>query len=317
MASISYLYRQIVYKKEIEEIEQGFASMFTSHTDYLALSLVLLLMLVNWGLEALKWKMLVERYERISFFTALEAIFTGVTVSIFTPNRVGEYAGRIFHLANADLIKVSLATFIGNIAQLLATFIFGLLGLLFIFPKYFAAFSIFSLTAWVALCALVIGGCLFSIVLFLNSRLLTAVIGKLRFLGRLRKYGRVFSAYSRRELITLLLLSFVRYGVFSFQYYLLLRIFEVSIPFYDAMAMIFSIFLIMAIIPTVSVAELGIRGSVSLYLFGILSGNSMGIVTTSFALWLINLAFPAVLGALFVFNLKLIRKNNKYFDLPD
>ena len=66
-------------------------------------------------------------------------------------------------------------------------------------------------------------------------------------------------------------------------------------------------FLSMSIIPTIALTELGVRGSVAIY-FGYISSNTIGILTASFALWIINLVVPAILGVLFVYQLKFFRK---------
>jgi hypothetical protein len=72
----------------------------------------------------------------------------------------------------------------------------------------------------------------------------------------------------------------------------------------------------MAIIPTIALTELGIRGSVALYIFGLYSGqvlpvsgaNSLGIFAASTLLWTINLGIPALIGTIFVFRLQFFRK---------
>jgi uncharacterized membrane protein YbhN (UPF0104 family) len=58
--------------------------------------LVIVLMFVNWSLEALKWKISVQSVQPVSFFRSLKAIFSGVSFSVTTPNRTGEYLGRVF-----------------------------------------------------------------------------------------------------------------------------------------------------------------------------------------------------------------------------
>ncbi|WP_374166426.1 hypothetical protein [Arcticibacter sp. MXS-1] len=63
---------------------------------YSVLGIIFLLMLVNWILEAMKWKFLVKRIETISLWKAVESVFCGLTWAIFTPNRIGEYGGRVF-----------------------------------------------------------------------------------------------------------------------------------------------------------------------------------------------------------------------------
>ena len=74
----------------------------------------------------------------------------------------------------------------------------------------------------------------------------------------------------------------------------------------------------MTIIPTIALTEIGIRGSISMYVFkhhfdalGLWNSEfSLGVVSASSMLWLINLIFPAIAGTIFVFSLKFFRKNN-------
>ncbi|MGQ0828986.1 MAG: lysylphosphatidylglycerol synthase domain-containing protein, partial [Bacteroidota bacterium] len=92
-----------------------------SHSYKTYLLVACCLMFVNWGLEALKWKLLIHPLESVSYLTSIQSIFAGVTISIFTPSRVGEFVGRIFFLEHADKIQATLKSFIGSIMQLLVT----------------------------------------------------------------------------------------------------------------------------------------------------------------------------------------------------
>ena len=53
----------------------------------------------------------------------------------------------------------------------------------------------------------------------------------------------------------------------------------------------------MAVIPTIALAEIGVRGTVSVYLFGSLTENIAGITLAVFVLWCMNLVLPALSGA--------------------
>jgi hypothetical protein len=67
-------------------------------------------------------------------------------------------------------------------------------------------------------------------------------------------------------------------------------------------------FLMLAIIPTIALAELGIRGQVSLFVFGLFSNNSLEILVAIAAIWIINIIFPAVAGSFMLLTVKLFRK---------
>jgi hypothetical protein len=74
----------------------------------------------------------------------------------------------------------------------------------------------------------------------------------------------------------------------------------------------------MAVIPTIALTEIGVRGTVSLFIFGLyLSPEDiwseqvkLGIASASTMLWIFNLALPAILGTLFVYSLRFFRKMN-------
>jgi hypothetical protein len=67
-------------------------------------------------------------------------------------------------------------------------------------------------------------------------------------------------------------------------------------------------FLVLAVVPTIPIAELGIRGKFSLLLFGLVSPNTSGIAVTAAIIWLINRVIPAIAGSLFMLGIKLSKK---------
>ena len=91
--------------------------------------LVVLLMFINWGLEARKWQVAIRRIQHISFFTAFQAVFSGTTLAFFTPNRMGEYFGRIWYIDKGKRIQAISLTIVCSISQLLITLSGGIAGL--------------------------------------------------------------------------------------------------------------------------------------------------------------------------------------------
>jgi hypothetical protein len=112
-----------------------------------------------------------------------------------------------------------------------------------------------------------------------------------------------------RELTRFLSISLFRYLVFVIQYLLLLQVFDVNIIWWQVMCLVSVQFLVLAIIPSITLAELGLRGKVSLALFGLLSNNALGIIATSAVIWLINLIVPALAGSLLILGLRIFRNN--------
>ncbi len=69
------------------------------------------------------------------------------------------------------------------------------------------------------------------------------------------------------------------------------------------------VFLALAVIPTIVLAEIGLRGEITLQLMGLFSLNSLGMALTSVTIWLINLILPAIAGSLFILSIKVFKKN--------
>ncbi|MCU0371563.1 MAG: hypothetical protein MUC31_09120, partial [Bacteroidales bacterium] len=72
-----------------------------------------------------------------------------------------------------------------------------------------------------------------------------------------------------------------------------------------------------AMVPSLALTELGVRGSVSIFVIGLYfdrsgmghDGVEMAVLTAATVIWLVNLIIPAILGTFFVFSLKFFRKN--------
>ena len=284
--------------------------LLTLKNNFSVLVLVIFLMFLNWYVESLKWRFLVSKIEKISIKTSLRAVFSGITVSSFTPNRVGEYAGRVFCLKHADRIQGVLITVIGSMAQLIITIVFGLIGILLL-PNLMPSFDSFINDlefSYPIILFVVILLSVLLVLLFLNASVFTVLLSKFRFLKKFSKYSKVFSFYSSYELLEVLLYSFARYIIFTAQYFILLNIFSVEVSYINSMILITTMLFVISVIPTIAIAEVGIRGSVALYLFSLLSNNSIGILSATFCLWIINLVLPALIGIIFIFTLRFFRK---------
>ena len=106
------------------------------------------LMLVNWGIEARKWQLAIRRIQPIPFQKALKAIFTGTTLAFFTPNRMGEYMGRILYIEKGKRIQAVSLTIVCSMAQLLVTLSAGLVGLVFMKNTIVANSESASIDSW-------------------------------------------------------------------------------------------------------------------------------------------------------------------------
>jgi uncharacterized membrane protein YbhN (UPF0104 family) len=306
LLTVWFIYDRIFTTKNLSDIQHYFTAHLYDTSKLWMFIVSLILTFFNWGLETTKWRLLILKIENISFGRAFKAILSGVTVSVFTPNRIGEYAGRVVYINNADRIKAALITVISSLSQLTITLLVGALALLFYLSKYYGD-VIGDLSMYIGVQLYIVFFVLILLV-FINTSIITVVLSKVKFLAeRFKKYIEVFSYYKQSELLMTLFLSLARYLVFSIQYFLLLKFFDVEISLTESLILIPVYFIALTAIPTITLAELGVREVVAITVFSVVSNNEIGMVSTSFVIWLINLAIPALIGVVFVLRARIFK----------
>ena len=320
LATYYYIYRQL----RIDNLQ---LTILNYQLSVINCMLLLLLMLLNWGIEALKWRYLISKLENISFIRSFTAVLSGVTISTFLPNRTGEYLGRVFILDKSNRIHGILITIIGSISQMLVTVIAGLLSLIIIVrsqqttvnsPLYSLESGLWANYIFFGISFLnlaVIGICIF---IYFNITSLIGFSNRIKYLKkyRLARYLKIFSWFSNRELLKVFILSLLRYIIFTFQFYLILKFLGITLPLLQACIFISSVFFITTIIPSITFSELGVRGTVAISLFSIYlnayakqcASPNIKLVAATTILWLINLILPAIMGSLFIFRLRFFKK---------
>ena len=98
-------------------------------TPFLVLALVL--MPLNIAIEAFKWKILAGVAQPTSYTQAVKSVLGGIALSIVTPNRIGEYPGRILYMKRKNTIRLISVAILAAFAQFLTLFTFGIIGLLY------------------------------------------------------------------------------------------------------------------------------------------------------------------------------------------
>ena len=290
------VYRQIIAQPDLPNALSHVRRSFFSPSIILLIA-ALLGTYANWGLEALKWKRLMQQTQRIGFAEAFRGVLTGVSFTLFTPNRIGEYLGRIWHLSpqsRGAAVSLSVA---GGLAQLFTTALGGMIAYEYLrsggfqlplLPDTAYAYIPFQWLGWSVTVLL--------FVIYFNMGEAGIFLSRLRWLRSVQSWVQALVQLSKSELVEILLLSFLRYMVFLIQYFLLFQFFGVEISLSIAFIAIAFVFLSMALIPAMALADLGLRGQLSLWIVGAFSTNSLGIVLTTTTIWFINLIIPAVVG---------------------
>lgn len=273
--------------------------------------LVVILAFVNWGLEAKKWQELMRELQPLKYFTAFKAVLSGVTLSLNTPNRIGEYGGRILYVKEGNRIKAISLSIAGSISQLIITLLMGCGGLIFIIlDKEKAVDSIMGLSFFWMKILLFISLCAAFLLILFFFRLswLIKIIEKIPAFAGYAQYISVLENFHAKILLRLLSLSLLRFLVFVIQYILLLQVLDVGILWMQSFWIVSILFLVLAIVPSFAIADLGIRGKFSTELLILYSANTIGIVGTTFGIWFINLFIPAVAGSILVLGIKIFKE---------
>ena len=272
--------------------------------------IVFFLMFINWGLEARKWQLLLAPLEKFSFFKAFKSVLSGCSVTMLTPNRIGEYGGRIVYVQEEHRLGAIPLTILGSISQLSVTVIMGTVGL-FVFRYAQADAALFKILPAFAANILMYISVISSVVLvsvYLRVSIIISLISRLSFLKKFNKYLQLLNSFNRKQLLRILFLSFLRYMVFILQYLLLLKVMHVDISIFVCFWLLSVFYLVMAMAPTIGFTELPVRAAASVELLQLYSSNIIGIQAASLGIWLINLAIPAIAGSLLIFGIKIMKE---------
>lgn len=298
-AVLWYIFSKVGKHAQLEELGSQWQETFDKRSSLLLLLLVLLLMPINWAFEAIKWKKLVSGIQNVSFRRAYCAILAGTSVSLVTPNRTGEFIGRILFLDRDARVRGSYATFFGSLAQLITTLMVGLLCFL---AFYFLGNRLDVVGSdLVAVSLSVIAVLAFILVYFYTSpRHLAGKLLRLKFLQRYTQQAAIIGEFGGRLIAEVMAISIARYCIFAFQFYALIILFGVDVQFYPAMLLIGMTYLIMTLVPAAWLGKIGVREAVALFVFGSFVPDTTGILLASLSLWLVNVIAPAILGSLFL-----------------
>ncbi|RCT53888.1 hypothetical protein DUZ96_11900 [Winogradskyella sp. KYW1333] len=271
---------------------------FLIENDPFSLKNVLFLVfltLFNWFFEILKWQKLVQIVQKISFKDSLEQSLGGLTASLVTPNRIGDYGAKVMYYTNRFKGKIVLLNLVGNISQMTITTVFGVIGLTIFVNFYQVDINYYRVTRFV---------------------FILLIIAILSFFGVKHRRFKV-KGHSYVDLIDFiksitinvkaktLVFSLIRYLIFSFQFYFFLSVFGVAIDYLDAMVVITSMYFLASIIPSISIFDVVIKGSVAVFLFSFLKINELTILTIITSMWLLNFVIPSVFGGYYILNFRL------------
>jgi len=251
--------------------------------------IVVLLMPVNWLLEAMKFRLFLGRKADGNLGNQFKAVLGGVSLSMLLPNRMGEFAGRLLFITSGNRPAGFSATVACSSLQMIWILLFGGLAL-----GWSGGINLLTQKAYLdpvmALVAVVVA---ISLIFILSS------FGKTsRFLKESISHFRISLGF--KTVTVGLILALVRYSVFNVQFGLLLVATGCNLSWMSIIQFTTLVYFCQSIIPLPpAVGWIG-RLQLAVVVSGLLFVSPAQAVLASLMLWTINLLLPGFAGAYFI-----------------
>jgi hypothetical protein len=295
-----YIYHRILKSNgNIHDFENRVAYL-SSNKVIITMVCVVLLMIVNWVLESLKWWHLTRVLSPMSVWKAIEAVFCGLTWAVFTPNRIGEYGGRVMFLPNRKRIHGVFAMAVGSFGQNVITNVLGA------GASVWFLYSFIPLNSWLMLgiSLVALGFMAIMLTFYFHIRWMVSLLNRIKFLKKYHRFFDIMGNYKTAELLKIMWFCLARFFVFTFQYYLIIHLLVPEIPILEMSLIMFVFFFIQSAIPSLDIIDFGVRNFTANMLFSYVTTQYFAIAVAISLIYIINLIIPAILGSVFVLKLK-------------
>lgn len=304
-ALLALLYYNLTRQNSLDQMIALFKQQL-SNGSWHWIAYALILLPFNWLTETLKWQPYLAKFEPISLWRGFQAVLAGVSFSLFTPNRVGEYGGRVLFVSAEHRWKAFIINIVGNFSQILVILTFGLCGALWLYQAWIKPDVQFFYTA-VAFSILIVS-CI--AIGFFNIDIFIPLARRVPYVHKIKRYVKdiaVLRQFNNRQLAGILFWSGLRFLIYSTQYFCVLRFYGIEARLIEMYSAIFTIFLLQTGIPLPPVLGLVARGSVAVQIFAYFNALPLSALAATFTLWVINLIIPSLSGIGFILNINLAR----------
>lgn len=275
------IYNKVAHNENLNQYSADIKIQFEKVT-FFEWAVLLFLFLLNYLMEAFKWQNLLASWSPISIFKSYKSVLIGQAFAFFTPARSGDYVGRILLLPLGSKIKGVAQLAWSSYAQLIITISIGSIALFFNLP-------FFPWIKW-----------------FMPLGLVAALLVYFhpgQFKGWLNKINKL--QIENKLKLNLLVLSFFKYVVFVLQYTWAVKMLNIPIANIDLWIALGVLFLLLSIIPSISLTDLVIRGQFIVVLLEPYYNNSLMLMCLSTIIWIVNFLLPAIIGAFLLINFRI------------
>ena len=264
------IYNKVAHNENLNQYSTDIKIQFEQVT-FFEWAVLFLLFLLNYLMEAIKWQNLLASWSPISIFKSYKSVLIGQAFAFFTPARSGDYVGRILLLPPGSKIKGVAQLAWSSYAQLIITISIGSIALFFNLP-------FFPWIKW-----------------FMPMGLIAALFVYFhpgQFKGWLHKINKL--QIENKLKLQLLGLSFLKYIVFVLQYTWAVKMLNIPIVPIDLWIALGVLFLLLSIIPSISLTDLVIRGQLIVVLLEPYYNNSLMLICLSTIIWAVNFLLPVI-----------------------
>lgn len=281
-AAFYFIYNQLAHNDQLDWPK--FITLLRLKLTVFGFVLILSLSIANRYLEILKWQNLVSILRPITISESSKQVLGALTAGIFTPNGLGEYAGKALYFEKVKTKKIIFLNLICNGVQMLLTIVLGTLGLL-------------VLGYWKWVIGIVLASCCGLAIAYLTKKI---TIKGYSLLKLVHKINAIPKAVHQKNIA----LGTLRYLVFSHQYYFLFLAFDVDLPYPTLMATIATVYFLASSLPSFQFLDFAVKGSIAVYFFEKLGVNEWIVVFISTLMWFLNVVLPVGIGSYFVLKFK-------------
>ena len=288
LAAYLYLIIALLRFDKYDELLIHFKKMEWPHA--ISLFAVFLLLPLNLFLESAKWRLIVSKTEVISQANAFKAVLAGFASGFFTPNRTGEFLGRIVFMQKIHRKIGVVYSVINSLTQNMILVVCGL-------PAAIVYYIVVKkrITPDIEMYLYAITCILLLLLIFYFT---LPVLAKTKIWRRYLAFSSDIRLYSHKDLAQILSFSLIRYALFCTQFYAMLYFFGVELEWWQAFIAIPANYLFVTFTPSLAFAEAAVRSSYAVIFIGAFSQQLAGIAFAGFALWFVNFGIPMLAGSL-------------------
>jgi len=262
------------------------------------LSLVFTFIIVNWACEAKKWQILTNKFEKLAFIDAYQSVLVGLTLGFVTPANLGDFAGRILNLQKKNRSEGIGTVLLGNGIQFYVTLTFGIIAYLLIWTNNLTIFDqiIFGLLV----CCFFLG-----IIVFYKRTKILIFLNRFTWIKPYEIYLKALTLFENKVFSKVFIWTTLRFLTYSIQFVIMLQIFQINVKFIDLWAISCLVLLFKTLFPPINfLSDLGVRQISALHFFSFYSVNISSVITATFALWVVNILLPVLMGSVLFLRIK-------------